>query len=359
MNILYISSLPESKSGGPRYSVPNQIAFQSKYDHVYWVNLNKHGIKNSYIVSHDYEDPKLFKIEDLAPPFNNPDLVIFQEVYNLAYCKISYILRKKNIPYIITPRGSLTQSAQKQKGLKKRLGNILLFNKFIKSASAIQYLTKMEYESSGSNWNDNHHIIPNGTDTRVETKDWKGSGSLKGIFIGRMMMNHKGIDLLIQACIQLRDKLIKEDCNILLYGPDRNGAKEIIEKQIKQNSLEDIIELRPEIHGKEKEQALLESDFFILTSRFEGHPMGLIEALSYGLPCIVTTGSNMAGEVLEANAGWTAETNEQSVVKAFERLLNEKDQFSLKSENARNLSKRYDWDVLARSAKEEYESLIN
>ena len=198
MIILYISSLPETKSAGPRYSVPKQIALQSKFDQVYWVNLNKHGIKNTEIESHDYENPKLFKLENLDPPFNNPDLVIFQEVYNLEYYNISYTLRKKNIPYIIIPRGSLTKSAQKQKGIKKILGNILLFNRFIKSASAIQYLTKMEYETSGSKWNDNYFIIPNGTDSKIEIKDWDGVGSLKGIFIGRMMMHHKGIDLLIK-----------------------------------------------------------------------------------------------------------------------------------------------------------------
>jgi len=358
MIILYISSLPETKSAGPRYSVPKQIALQSKFDQVYWVNLNKHGIKNTEIESHDYENPKLFKLENLDPPFNNPDLVIFQEVYNLEYYNISYTLRKKNIPYIIIPRGSLTKSAQKQKGIKKILGNILLFNRFIKSASAIQYLTKMEYETSGSKWNDNYFIIPNGTDSKIEIKDWDGVGSLKGIFIGRMMMHHKGIDLLIQACIQLKDRLIEEKCTIILYGPDRNGAKKIITEQIKENGLEKVVEIRDGIHGKEKERVLLESDFFILTSRFEGHPMGLIEALSYGLPCLVTTGSNMADEILKANAGWTSDVNEEGIMEALKHLLNEKDQIPVKGKNALELSKQYNWDLLAKNAHEKYELLL-
>lgn len=48
------------------------------------------------------------------------------------------------------------------------------------------------------------------------------------------------------------------------------------------------------VYDSDKETILLNSDFFILTSRFKGHLMGLIEALSYGLFCLVTEGSNMA-----------------------------------------------------------------
>jgi len=47
--------------------------------------------------------------------------------------------------------------------------------------------------------------------------------------------------------------------------------------------LQNVVYINDGIFDDEKEKKQLESDFFILTSRFEGHPMGLIEALSYGL----------------------------------------------------------------------------
>ena len=156
----------------------------------------------------------------------------------------------------------------------------------------------------------------------------------------------------------MKDRLIEEKCTIILYGPDRNGAKKIITEQIKENGLEKVVEIRDGIHGKEKERVLLESDFFILTSRFEGHPMGLIEALSYGLPCLVTTGSNMADEILKANAGWTSDVNEEGIMEALKHLLNEKDQIPVKGKNALELSKQYNWDLLAKNAHEKYELLL-
>ena len=42
---------------------------------------------------------------------------------------------------------------------------------------------------------------------------------------------------------------------------------------------------------------MYEFDLFIHTFRFEGHPIAVLEALSYGIPCLLTPGTNMAGEV--------------------------------------------------------------
>ena len=53
-------------------------------------------------------------------PYNSPDLVVFQGVYFIDYYLISKDLVKRNIPYIIIPRGSLTRGAQKLNLLKRK-----------------------------------------------------------------------------------------------------------------------------------------------------------------------------------------------------------------------------------------------
>jgi glycosyltransferase involved in cell wall biosynthesis len=56
--------------------------------------------------------------------------------------------------------------------------------------------------------------------------------------------------------------------------------------------------------------------------------MGLIEALSYGLPCIATDGTNIAGEISSYSAGWTATADAESIKNAFLKMLADRDKLS-------------------------------
>jgi glycosyltransferase involved in cell wall biosynthesis len=90
--------------------------------------------------------------------------------------------------------------------------------------------------------------------------------------------------------------------------------------------------------GRRRKTPLLASDVFLIPSRFEGHPMALIEALSYGLPCVATTtGSNMRREVEEFNAGWTADCSSESLKKALLEVIS-KETLLEKSKGARTFS---------------------
>ncbi|MEK5427756.1 glycosyltransferase [Cytobacillus sp. FSL R7-0680] len=361
MNILYITYLYGLKWTGPNYSVPSQINAQAKYDNVFWYNINNlyKEEQSEGIKCYDIDDFPNLKITELPDPFNSPDLVIFEGLYFYSYCKIANECRKKGIPYIIIPRSSLTSYAQKSKFLKKKVANTLFFKNFIRKATAIQYLTSKEYRDSGDSWNKTHFIIPNGISGKSKIRQFTRREFCKGVFIGRLDIYQKGIDLLIEACSNLKEELEKENIIIEIYGPDKEGSKSEIKKMIDDNNLGCIINLKEAVFDIEKEEILLNSDFFILTSRFEGHPMGLIEALSFGLPCLITEGTNMADDVKQADAGWTAGITSESLTTEFKNLLNDRGAFASKGRNALKLSNLYNWNKLADDSSDIYHQLLN
>ena len=61
---------------------------------------------------------------------------------------------------------------------------------------------------------------------------------------------------------------------------------------------------------------------------------------------------------LEADAGWTADTDVSSITKALKTMLSEKGKLSMKSKNALALSQEYNWDKLAMVSHEKYKSLL-
>ena len=363
MNLVYISCLTGKLKSGPTYSVPNQILAQSKFDNVFWYNIsyNKIDIFKNYEFYHDLIDFPSGKIEYLPIPFNKPDLIIVEQFYDIIYSyKILLELTFGNIPFIFIPRGELTLEAQKHHHFRKFIFNNLIYKRFSKKAKAIQFLTYNERDSSRNDWNKNSFIIPNGISIPNNIKDWIfcNNNSIHLIAIGRLDSNHKGYDLLIKACSLIKDELLSNNCHIDIYGYD-DGDKLYLIKLIdiyKQNKL---ISIKDGIYGKDKEEKLLNSDVFLMTSRYEGHPMGLLEALAHGLPCLVTTGSNMREEIENYGCGWGADNNVESIKNALLSVLKDKNNFKIKGENARKLAEKYSWEKIASISHEKYLELLS
>lgn len=358
MNILYLSKLKGQLWAGPTYSVPNQILAQSKYDNVLWYNLTNNS-KNEwkkFTYYKDLDDFPACNLKDLPSPFNKPDLVVFEQIYSFGK-NISIIneIRRSKIPYIIIPRSELTQAAQQRKKMKKSIANLFYFNKVINEAKAIQYLTEKEMIDSGKRWNNNFFIIPNGCQ-EYNNINYKSRMVRHVIYVGRIETYQKGLDLLIDACENIKEILRRKKVVIDIYGPDRDNSRKNLELKINKANISDIIKINEEIFSEEKIAKLNNADAFVMTSRFEGLPMGMIEALSLGLPCLATKGTNLADKIQEYDAGWVAENNVLSISKALIASLEDNDILN-KSKNAHTLSKTYSWKAIGELSHKYYEKI--
>ncbi len=362
MNILYITNLSTNIAAGLNWSVPATVNAQSKEDNVFWLNLTNVEMphwKNVKAFHNMGEFGSTTSIDNLPAPFNRPDIVVFEGFYHLKDPKLAKELRKEGIPYIITPRGSLTKQAQKLGGIGKRIkkliANILIFRQYTKYALAIQYLTSAEQQDSGNGWNGCSFIVPNGFNRPLKSKSKFSDEGIKAVFIGRLDLYHKGLDILLEA-IKNNVIFFKEyKFTLDIYGPQRYDYNKI-DDYISEHQLKNIVMLHNEITGAEKEQILLDSDLFVLTSRFEGHPMGLVEAIAYGLPSLVTPGSNMADEIQTNDCGWVCKKSAEAIGDTLKNILQNKDQLLIKSKNALRVSESYHWE---RIAKDFHENVTN
>lgn len=362
MNILFLSNLDGEIHRGPNNSVPAQIYAQSKIDNVLWFNVCEKSPlrwKEQGLPILTIKDVPSCRLRDFPTPFNKPDLIVFEQFYSFA--KKIFLLKsiiKSKIPYIIIPRGELTNKAQNQKFLKKRIANLLFFYKFAKYATAIQYLTKQEQFDSGNKWNKKSFISSNGVSLPSLGSKIFNINKIRVVYIGRIDKYHKGLDLLIEACNKIQTSLRNFNFTIELYGTDRINDTPSLCNLIDKYNLKDIFSFEPAVFGEDKIKILQKADVFIMTSRFEGHPMGLIEALAYGLPCLVTTGTNMREEITNFNAGWTADTTVDSIAKALKKMISERSLFEQKSTNAKKLAIQYDWNKIAKKSHEIYKKII-
>lgn len=359
MNILYLSKLSGNLFAGPNNSVPAQIKAQRVCDNVFWYNLNKVKRKEwEEIGCKNLNDFPTQNLNDLPHPFYNPDIVVIEEFYCHPFSGIIKEIQRKKIPYIIIPRSELTEQAQRKKAIKKKIGNIIYFNSLVRKAILIQYLSRQEQIESEKKWNKSSIVIPNGTEPRTLVKESFSVGEIKAVYIGRYEKNQKGLDILIQVINVLQELLRRNRFILNMYGVDQEKTVQDLRKDIRIMGIKDLVNINDSVFGEEKESILLDSDVFIMTSRFEGMPMGMVEALSYGLPCVATVGTNMTKEIREYGAGWTAENNVESVTNAFRNMLVDKNKLKDLSINAIKLAENYSWSNIAVKSHKLYEQIL-
>ena len=246
MNILHVASISCYEANGMNKIIPEHIKNQSKFEKVALFNYQDYipaSKDDNYNVflKKNYEK---FDIEKLEKPFNNPDIVIFHGVYKYTHIEIYKNLIEHDIPYIILPHGSLTKQAQKYKKIKKTIGNLLLFNKFIKKAKYIQYLSEKEKNNS-LKFKNNSFVLGNGIYVPEQLlKKYNKEDKKEFVYIGRIDRYYKGLDILIKAIGIIQNEMRNKKAIISIYGPPRNNEIEILNKSIKKLGIEDIVEIK-------------------------------------------------------------------------------------------------------------------
>lgn len=354
MVILHIAYTNGDPCNGVQVVVPQHLIAQSKYAEVAVVNISNIKLHSDCV---QFEYYSQFSIAALPSPFNKPDVVVFHECYRIQYIQIATELKKMKIPYVIIPHGELSKDAQKKKRLKKIMANILIFNRFINCAAGIQLLSDTELNTT--ELGKHKFVATNGISIPENSKQQFRKTAIKFVYIGRLDAYHKGLDLMVEGISKCVDVMRSNACTVDIYGPDVLGRREYVGGLIAEHDVNDIITLHKSVLGEDKERVLLDGDIFIQTSRFEGMPMGILEALSYGIPCIVTEGTTLANFIQEHDAGWACTTNAENIAQAIRIAISQKDEYENKSQNARRaVDEHFSWEEVSDVAIRTYRTLI-
>jgi GalNAc-alpha-(1->4)-GalNAc-alpha-(1->3)-diNAcBac-PP-undecaprenol alpha-1,4-N-acetyl-D-galactosaminyltransferase len=206
-----------------------------------------------------------------------PDVVI--SFTYMTNCEAIIALFRTGIPLIISERNN--PIAQKISPIWKIL-RLLLYP----MAAAVVMQTK-----EAAHWSQQYldhkklHVIPNFVElpiTSPQKNDLKLPGTKHFITAAGRLTRQKGFDLLIEAFSIAVRNTAEWSLVILGEGEDRRFLEGLADRF----SVCDRVIMPGRIRNPE--QVMKKSDMFILSSRYEGFPNVLLEAMASGLPVIST-----------------------------------------------------------------------
>ena len=224
------------------------------------------------------------------------DVVHAHELFHLLSWKAVQLAARRGVPAVLSGHGGLSLAPERGRVLPKRAFWAALGRRTVDRCAAIQVANAAE-EAAGQKLGipgDRFRVIPNGVrlpplpgDARRFREKWKLDHRPIALFAGRLQ-TQKGIDLLLRlrapgAIVALAG--LEENRPDLAAPGWRGGA----------------LVCGP-LDGQELADAFSAASLFVLPSQSEGQPLAALEALSYGLPCLLTSACNLP-EVAAAGAG--------------------------------------------------------
>jgi glycosyltransferase involved in cell wall biosynthesis len=129
----------------------------------------------------------------------------------------------------------------------------------------------------------------------------------------------KGIDLLVAAFSQIRSKM--GDVKLVIAGPD-GGELSQIQQQIRELHIEDDVLFTGPLYDKDKLEAYIDADVFVLPSRYDSFGNTLLEAWMCALPVIVTKNCSISSFIKNSDAGTVVDFDPVQIKEKILDLLN-------------------------------------
>lgn len=224
----------------------------------------------------------------------------------------------------------------------------------IKTAAAFDRFIVLTHEDS-HNWKnlDNMQVIPN---ARSFTLAVPSDLSQKKVLAVGRLCHQKGFDRLIDVWDRVCRHVDDWKLQIVGHGED----EEILLSEIAKRGLQDRIEIKS-ARSEEMPDIYLNASLYVMTSRYEGLPMALLEAQAAGLPIVSFDCKCGPKDIVEESVtGYIVkEGDNDGMAQKIASLMQDEKRLKEMGKNAFHASDRYSEDAVMTQWIQLFNSLIH
>jgi glycosyltransferase involved in cell wall biosynthesis len=265
-----------------------------------------------------------------------------------VYSTIAKFLGKNEIPFVFTPHGGYNTIAMQRNAIVKKIYFTLFEKSVLEYSQKIHCIGESEVLGLQGIFNTTKTVLlPYGFQSKFHMIDSSKKESQLIIgFVGRLDIYTKGLDLLIDAFFEFKKQ--GNNAKLWIVGDGAEQPK-LIEMVKAKNLLDDVVFWGGKF-GDEKDELLKQMDVFVHPSRNEGLPSSVIEAMNFGVPCVVSKATNMGEYVRFYNAGVAVKNEDANAIKdAFNKLHNLwsiGDLHTMRCNSQRMVKNVFSWNLL-------------
>jgi glycosyltransferase involved in cell wall biosynthesis len=246
---------------------------------------------------------------------------------NWVVVRVARCLRQKTVPYVMTSHGSLNYRGPLH--FVKKFVVLNFFTSLVGKANGIHFLNergRRRFQRLMPTWSGttvvaSHALeVPDVPQFATESRADFGvpPDGFLFMYLGRLDVHTKGLDLLLQAFSQVATG---GTARLALVGPDWEGGRAQLEALARRLGCADRVHFLGPQYGPKKWAALRLADVFVSPSRWDAGPVALKEALGVGLPAITTTAITPAQELAEQHAVHLCAPTVSGVARAMNTLM--------------------------------------
>jgi len=251
------------------------------------------------------------------------DVLVLHSTYIPGNVGAAWSARRSGVPYIVMPHGGYNAQARTRRHGRKRLW-LPVERAYLERALAVHVFFENETRDAAevapnARW----LIAPTGFD--MPHTRWDGGTGGYLAWLGRYDIRTKGLDLLVHAM----GKLETPDRRPLrLHGRRSEDRPEDVAKIAQASGLADVVTVGGEIDEHEKVDFLRRAVAYVHPSRWESHSLGLVEALAYGIPSVVSQFCVIAPELRAADAAVIVEPTPDGIARGMSIVLRSAREYS-------------------------------
>lgn len=305
----------------------------------------------------------------LSKNAHNYDLAHIHALFSPISSFSATIARSKQLPYILRPLGTLDPADLQKKKRLKQIYAALLERPNLTGAAAVHFTSDQEAKTSerfGITTRD--WVIPLGVElpsaekmSQSEVRQCLGITDQHPIVLFMSRIDpKKGLDLLLPALEQLQTEGVPFHLVLAGGNPQDPQYEHQIRDQIQTSALAGCTTLTGFVSGAFKTQLLQAADLFVLPSYYENFGIAVAEAMTVGVPVVISDQVHIWQEIEQAEAGWICACEVASLTKSLRMALQDSEARQQRGTNAQTHAlHHYSWDAIAQQVIQAYQQLLS